>query len=68
MARIKAKDIAKEVYAMSALVGDLYGEKSFLEITLRNIDLDSERAKIVRAQLQIVVHLIKRYEENRQEV
>lgn len=65
MERIKAKDIAKEVYAMSALVGDLYGEKDFLEISLRNIDLDSERAKVVRAQLQIVVHLIKRYEENR---
>lgn len=65
MERIKAKDIAKEVYAMSALVSDLYGEKDFLEITLRNIDLDSERAKVVRAQLQIVVHLIKRYEENR---
>ena len=65
MERIKAKDIAKEVYAMSALVGDLYGEKDFLERTLRNIDLDSERAKVVRAQLQIVVHLIKRYEENR---
>lgn len=65
MERIKAKDIAKEVYAMSALVGDLYGEKTFLEMALRNIDLDSERAKVVRAQLQIVVHLIKRYEENR---
>jgi len=65
MERIYAKDIAKEVYAMSALVSDLYGERDFLETTMRNIEIGSERAKVVRSQLQIVEHFIKRYEENR---
>ena len=66
MERIYAKDIAKEVYAMSALVNDLYGRKEYYERILEGMDDKTcSLATDTRAKVIVLNQLIERYEENR---